>query len=169
MPDSTDVVARNTTLSETDQVKLEDAAVDVRQQLGLDIYFVFVDTYGDLTPAGWTKEFVSLSDIAGPNYVVITVATQQRELYIGQGGSLTTYQMQTLMNKYLIPSLQQSDASWGNIGPATVEGLYAVRSSQPAGSTTDDNVPLGLGAFILALVAAAAVAIYYVVLSLIHI
>ncbi|WQD13838.1 MAG: hypothetical protein U1U88_002240 [Lawsonella clevelandensis] len=57
MPDSTDVVARNTTLSETDQVKLEDAAVDVRQQLGLDIYFVFVDTYGDLTPAGWTKEF----------------------------------------------------------------------------------------------------------------
>ena len=163
MPDSTDVVARNTTLSETDQVKLEDAAVDVRQQLGLDIYFVFVDTYGDLTPAGWTKEFVPLSDIAGPNYVVITVATQQRELYIGQGDSLTTYQMQTLMNKYLIPSLQQSDASWGNIGPATVEGLYAVRSSQPAGSTTDDNVPLGLGAFILALVAAAAVAIYYVV------
>ena len=163
MPDSTDVVARGTTLSDTDQVKLQDAVVDARQQLGLEIYFVFVDTYGDLTPAGWTQEFVSLSHITGPNYVVITVATQQRDLYLGQGGSLSTYQMQTLMNKYLIPSLQQSDASWGNIGPAAVEGLHAVRSSQPAGSTTDDNVPLGLGAFILTLVAAAAVAIYYVV------
>lgn len=163
MPDSTDVVARGTTLSDTDQVKLQDAVVDARQQLGLEIYFVFVDTYGDLTPAGWTQGFVSLSHITGLNYVVITVATQQRDLYLGQGGSLSTYQMQTLMNKYLIPSLQQSDASWGNIGPAAVEGLHAVRSSQPAGSTTDDNVPLGLGAFILTLVAAAAVAIYYVV------
>lgn len=163
MPNATDVVARGTSLSHTDQVELQDAAVDTRQQLGLEVYFVFVDTYGDFTPAGWTQEFVSMSHISGPNYLVITVATEQRDLYLAQGGALSTDQMQTLMNNYLIPSLQQSDASWGNIGPATVEGLHALRSSQPAESATDDGVPLGLGAFILTLVAAAAVAIYYVV------
>lgn len=163
MPNATDVVARGTSLSHTDQVELQDAAVDTRQQLGLEVYFVFVDTYGDFTPAGWTQEFVSMSHISGPNYLVITVATEQRDLYLAQGGALSTDQMQTLMNNYLIPSLQQSDASWGNIGPATVEGLHALRSSQPAESATDDGVPLRLGAFILTLVAAAAVAIYYVV------
>lgn len=165
LPDGQRVVARNADLSRSDQSKLQDAAREVQQRFDIHVYFVLVDTYDGRTPAAWTEEVVELSRISDPHTVIITVAAQQRDLYIAQGGILTTPQLQTIMKDYLIPSLQQEGASWGNMGAAVVSGLDRVLSSPTPDTiiTSEESTSIGLGAFALVLLVAGGCAIYYFV------
>lgn len=135
LPLSSQITDSNGSLTDAEKQKITKAISTLQSQKGLKVYVVFMDDFGSVDPATWTKN--AQQKTGDQSACVLAVATKQGEYQIYGGNKWSNAELDAMNSAVYAPLHARSfgDAAYTAVTSATSATAGSGRSSGGSGSS----------------------------------